>query len=179
MTLEQIYFLAEIIAAFAIVVSLIYLAIQIKQSRIQAKKDAIDVITIRRSSILGVLSENSELSIIIPKGLASSTKLSENEYFRYHSYLYTLFIAIEMAFIKWIKKDLDKEVWKAWDEVIRWWLRFPSVQSWWSRNIIGGFTDDFDSYVDGIILDLNENPDVNFEKQIKFMEAAGLNSEEE
>jgi len=173
MTLEQFYFIAEIIAALAIIVSLIYLAIQIKQSRIQSKKDAIDVITIRRSGILGILSENTELSYIIPKGLSSSSKLSENEYFRYHSYLYTLFVAIEMAFIKWSNKDLDDNIWKAWDEVIHWWLRFPSVQLWWSRNIIGGFTADFNNYVNDIISELTENPTSDFEKQIEFMKSAG------
>lgn len=44
MTLEQIYLLAEIISAMAVVVSLIYLGVQVKHSRIQGQNQAFDLI---------------------------------------------------------------------------------------------------------------------------------------
>ena len=173
MTLEQASFFAEIIAALAVVVSLLYLGIQIKRSRIQSENEAIDMLTNSRSNYIGLLAENTELSYIIPKGLASRTKLTANEYFRYHSYLYTLFVGLEIGFIKWKRKGINDEIWGAWDEATHWWLGFPSVQKWWKENSIGGFTVDFNKYVQSKIDQLKGEPTEELEKQMAFMEEAG------
>ena len=173
MTLEQAYFFAEIIAATAVVGSLLYLGIQIKRSRIQSENEAMDMITNGRSDYLGILATNTELSFIIPKGLASRVKLTPNELFRFHGYLYTLFVGLEIAYIKWERKDINDELWKAWDEAIHWWLRFPSVRKWWQGNIIGGFTTGFKKYIQAMIAEIEMEPAEKFEKQIAFMAAAG------
>ncbi len=173
MTLEQAYFLAEIMAAVAVVVSLLYLGIQIKRSRIQSENEAIDMLTNSRSNYIGLLAENTELSYIIPKGLASKKKLTANEYFRYHSYLYTLFVGLEIGYIKWKRKGINDEVWGAWDEAAYWWLGFPSVQKWWMDNSIGGFTVNFKKYAQSKIDLLKGEPNEELEKQLAFMEEAG------
>jgi hypothetical protein len=179
MKLEDIYFFAQIVAGTAVVISLVYLGSQIKRSRIQAENDAIDSITTARAGILKILAENSELSFIIPKGLSSRSSLTPNEMFRFNSYLYVLFVMIEIGFIKWKRKDINNELWKAWDEAVNWWLRFPNVRLWWQHNMIGGFTGEFNEYVNKIIEgNGNENTEA-FEKQLSFMEAAGNNSAQE
>jgi len=173
MNLEQLSFLAEIIAAVAVVVSLLYLGIQIKRSRTQSENEAIDMLTNGRSAYIGLLAENTELSYIVPKGLASKTKLTANEYFRYHSYLYRLFVGLEIGFIKWKRKGINDELWGAWNEAIHWWLGFPSVQKWWKNNSIGGFTVDFNKYVQSTIEQKKGEPTEQLEKQMAFLEEAG------
>ena len=45
MNLEQIYLVAEIIAAFAVVISLLYLGKQLKSTRVHAQNQANNLIT--------------------------------------------------------------------------------------------------------------------------------------
>jgi hypothetical protein len=165
--------MAEIIAAIAVVISLLYLGVQIKRSRIQSENEAMDTLVNGRSNYLKILSEDTELSLLVAKGLSSKTKLTANEIFRFNNFLYVLFIGLETAFLKWKKHDVDTELWSAWDEVTHWWLRFPSVRFWWQHNIIGGYTQRFKTYLDGIMEEISREDPNLIEKQLVFMEEAG------
>jgi len=48
MNLDQIYIVSEIISALAVVISLIYLGVQVKHSRIQSKNQTFDLIATQR-----------------------------------------------------------------------------------------------------------------------------------
>ena len=100
MNLEQIYFIAEILAAIAVVFSLLYLAIQLKHSRIQNKKEATDLITVQRAQFITLLATDSDLSRIVAKGLTGTSKLHANDYYRFTSYLYNIFVHLELGFRK-------------------------------------------------------------------------------
>ncbi len=178
MNLEQAYFLAEILSAAAVVISLLYLGLQIKRSRIQSENEAMELITGRRADYIQLLATNADLSFIIPKGLVSRTKLSPNEYFRFSSYQYTVFIGLEVAFIKWKRRDIDGQIWKAWDEALHWWLSFPGVRNWFQGNVVNGFTAEFNQYAQKVIAKLENQPLPDFEQLITFMEAAGTSLKE-
>ncbi len=173
MTLEQASFLAEIIAAIAVVASLIYLGIQVRNSRLQAKSDAIDLITKERSEFVKMMSQDYDLSLIVPKGLAATSKLPANEYYRFNNFIYYIFITLESGYRKWESNDLDDKLWQAWDEAILWWLLFPGVQTWWKHNIVPGYTASFKNYIDSIIKKIDEEGLTANKKQIEFMEEAG------
>ena len=178
MNLEQISIYAEIISAAAVVASLIYLGIQIKLGRIQAENEAIDVISSRRSDFIEIIARDKELSYIIAQGLASRRKLTPNEHFRYTSYLFTVFVALEIGFIKWHRKGARSEMWRAWDEVIRWWLSFSSVQRWWQSNVINGFTSNFNRYVQNLVIELQVEPPADLGGLVDFLEMAGNKTDE-
>ncbi|WP_297707934.1 hypothetical protein [uncultured Eudoraea sp.] len=173
MTLEQIYLLAEIVAAIAVVASLIYLSIQIRNSRSQAKSDAIDLITKERSEFVKMMAQDQELSLIVPKGLAAKSKLPANEYYRFNNFLYYIFITLESGYRKWENNDLDEELWKGWDEAVYWWLLFPGVQTWWVNNIAPGYTESFKKYINNNIEKIKVEGWSANKQQIKFMEEAG------
>jgi len=173
MNLEQIYFIAEILAAIAVVFSLLYLAIQVKHSRIQNKKEASNLITIQRAQFITLLATDSDLSRIVAKGLTGTSKLHANDYYRFTSYLYNIFVHLELGFRKWEGKDIDFKTWKAWHEASQWWFICPGVQSWWKHDFIKGFTPEFNAYVNNCMAKVNsiENPQLN--KLISFLEEAG------
>lgn len=167
------YFIAEIIAVVAVVISLVHLGIQIRQSRIQSIKESMDKITQERADFIKLLATESELSQIIAMGLASNSKLKAKEYFRFTSYLYYLFVQLELGFRKWKRGHIDNELWNAWNEGVRWWIRCPGTRSWWNNNPAGGFTPDFKAYINQIMESvINEPPEV-FSKQLDFLEKIG------
>lgn len=173
MSLDQIYVISQIISALAVVVSLIYLGVQVKHSRIQSKNQAFDLIATQRGLFTNLLATDADLSRIVAQGLAGKTKMQPNDYYRFTCYLYNLSINLELAHKKWLKKDLDKESWRAWDEASQWWFACPGVQNWWKYNAIGGFTTEYKNYVSGCIEKLNSNDNPNLEKVIAFLEAVG------
>ena len=81
--IEQVYFIAEIIAAIAVVLSLLYLGLQIKNSRIQSQNDFVDLITRHRGDHIKLLTGDGELPCILAKGFAAKRKLHPNEYLRF------------------------------------------------------------------------------------------------
>jgi len=173
MTLEQVHLIAEIVAAIAVVASLLYLGLQIRNSRIQVQNDSMDLITKERGEITRILAEDSEMSRIIPKALAGKRKLHPNEHFRFSGYMYYAFINFELGFRKWKKKELDDVLWRAYEEAIRWWLTSPGTQKWWKNNLVGGFTQDFNNHVNNLIEIINNEDLSYYDKQIDFMDKAG------
>lgn len=173
MTLEQVYFIAEIIAAVAVVLSLLYLGLQIKNSRIQSQSDSIDLITRQRGDHIKLLAGDSEMASILAKGFAAKRKLHPNEQVRFSSYIYYVFVNYESAFRKWKKKEIDEALWIAIDQGMHWWLTGPGVRKWWNNQLIGGYTQEFKKYVDHKIKIVDEEDFSIYEKQINFMDEAG------
>lgn len=163
------YFIAEIIAAIAVVISLVHLGIEIKQTRIQSIKESMDKITQERADFIRLLATESELSQIIAAGLSGSTRLKTKEYFRFTSYLYYLFVQLELGFRKWKRGHIDDELWNAWNEGVRWWIRCPGTRYWWKTNPAGGFTPEFKHYINRIIDSVIKEPPEIFSKQLDFL----------
>ncbi len=164
------YFIAEIIAAIAVVISLVHLGIEIRQTRKQSIKESMDKITKERADFIKLLATESELSQIIAAGLSSSSRLKTKEYFRFTSYLYYLFVQLELGFRKWKRGHIDDELWNAWNEGVRWWIRCPGTRDWWKNNPAGGFTPEFKEYIDRIIDAVIKEPPEIFSKQLDFLE---------
>lgn len=164
------YFIAEIIAALAVVISLVHLGIQIRQTRIQSIKESMDIITRERADFIKLLATESELSMIIAAGLSGASKLKAKDYFRFTSYLYYLFVQLELGFRKWKRGHVDEELWTAWNEGVRWWIRCPGTRDWWQTNPAGGFTQEFKDYIDKISTAVAQEPPEVFAKQIDFLE---------
>ncbi len=173
MILEQAYFIAEIIAAFAVVLSLLYLGWQIRNSRIQSHNDSIDLITKQRGDHIKLLAESSEISRIFAKGFAAKKKLHPNEQLRFSSYMFYVFVNYELAFRKWKRNEITDALWKPIDQGMHWWLTGPGVRKWWKNNLVKGYTEEFNKYVNQMIETVN-NEDLSFyEKQVTFMDEAG------
>lgn len=174
MALEQIYFLAEIAAAISVVLSLLYLSIQLRNSRRQSINEFNYIISKERADFLKILASDRELSLIIPLGLVGKLNGKENDYFRFSSYLYHLFVHLELGYRKGKVREIDSELWDCWKEASEWWFRCPGVQLWWQHNLVGGFTKEFKLHVDNTIESVNkEDPNI-FNSQLEFLEKAGV-----
>ncbi len=167
------YFIAESIAAIAVIVSLVHLGVQIRQSRIQSIKESMDVITKERADFIKLLATESDLSEIIAEGLSHSEKLKPRDYFRFTSYLYYLFVQLELGFRKWKRGHIDDELWEGWNEAVYWWIRCPGTRVWWNNNPAGGFTKQFKIYINNIMAEVANEPNDFFSKQLEFLQKVG------
>tara|TARA_R110000868_G_scaffold107627_2_gene294409 strand:+ start:249 stop:800 length:552 start_codon:yes stop_codon:yes gene_type:complete len=173
MDLEQLYFIAEIIAALAVIVSIIYLGIQIRNTRIQNQKEMYLNMSKFRSELTLNLASNKELSYIVAQGLSGKTEMNANDYFRFSNFAFSYFVGYEVAFQRNKSKDIDNDIAIGLKESLNWWLSFPGVQVFWKNNLAYGFSSDFVKYINELIIDLNHTSQNSFVNQIEFMQKAG------
>jgi len=110
MNLEHWYHVAEIVSSIAVVVSLCFLALELRLYLRQARQDSIDLITSRRHDLLRVLADDGELSDIVWKGLAGTPRLPADEWSRFGFYMYCVILELERAWLRGKAGVLDKQV---------------------------------------------------------------------
>ena len=143
MNLQHWYYVAEIVASIAVVVSLCVVALELRLYLRQARQDSVDLITSRRHDILRVLADDGELADIVWKGLAGTPRLPADEWSRFGFYMYSLVLELERAWLRGKAGALDQQVIQVWDHALNWWLQHPGVGAWWRGNHPGfqaGFT---------------------------------------
>jgi len=152
--LQALANIGEIIGAITVVLSLIYLAVQIRQStqaqRTENYSRALDRLAAMQSS----LSQDDEFSLMFSKGAVDASKLTAQERIRFTWSLYEAFGAFEFMFHASKTDAIPEEVWRRWSYAVAWWLTFPGVQTWWSSRPLP-FTDSFTSFVESL---LEDNP---------------------
>lgn len=152
--LESLANLGEIIGAIAVVVSLIYLAVQVRQNTHAQQTENYSRALDRVAAMQSTLSQDSETSAIFSKGVADPSDLRPTERLQFTWAMYELFGAFEFMFLASKTKAIPEEVWQRWSSAVAWWLTFPGVQTWWKIRPIP-FTDSFTLYVESL---LRSNP---------------------
>jgi len=147
MTLEHWYFVAEILAAFAVVLSLCFLAFELRRNSNHVKRQSMDLLTIHRVDALKAFYEDEAMASIIWKGFAHEPRLPAHEWARFGLFLYSFFLLFEVAFRKFDGKELDQTTWKSWQDGLAWWLQQPGVRSWWKSDH-PGYCTSFTEYID-------------------------------
>ncbi len=91
MTLEHWYFVAEIVAAAAVVLSLCFLAFELRRNSNHVKRQSMDLLTIHRVEALKAFYEDEELASVIWKCFANESRLPAHEWARFGLFLYSFF----------------------------------------------------------------------------------------
>jgi mannosyltransferase OCH1-like enzyme len=168
--LESLAYLGEIIGAVAVVVSLIYLAIQVRQNTHAQRTENFSRALDRVAAMQATLSQDSEAAVILSKGVVEPTSLTPGERLQFTWAMYELFGAFEFMFLVSSDAAIPEEVWQRWSAAVAWWLSFPGVQTWWQIRPIP-FTRRFTSYVDAL---LKDNPtDVQITRRYQDFLASG------
>jgi hypothetical protein len=161
---------AEIIGGLAVVISLVYLALQVRQNTYSLRTENYARALDRVAAIQAQLGQNSDLSRMLTKGTISSANLTSAERIQFSWCLYEIFGSFEFMFHAAETRALPDEVWERWSLAVAWWLVYPGVQEWWHARPIP-FSSSFVSYVEKT---LQDNPtDTNAtERWRNFIEGA-------
>ncbi len=146
MNLEQAAFIAEVIGGLGVILSLAYLATEVRRSTKQAQQDSMTMLTSKRTEIMYQVTDNPDLALIVWRCLAGS-RVAPHEWARYSLYLSTTMITIEMGFRKIWAKEVDEVTAKTWREGADFWFKFPGMRTWWRAGQIG-FSDQFRAYIE-------------------------------
>jgi hypothetical protein len=154
MTLEDLGNIGEFVAAIAVVVSLVYVAFQIRQGSRQIVQNTNSVLgsveletTRLHSDWLLSVAQSSELGRIWRLGISEPTKLTEDEKVQFAMLIGSAFYAIEGPFRQYQRGLLSEDSWEPMDELIARYMRSPAVLEWWANRDVP-FAKTFSEYVD-------------------------------
>jgi hypothetical protein len=148
--LQSLANIGEIVGAVAVVVSLVYLAVQVRQNTKAQQSENFSRALDRIAAMQATLSQDSESAVVFSNGVSDTATLSPRERLQFTWAMYELFGAFEFLYLSSLQNAIPEEIWERWSSAIAWWLMFPGVQSWWQARPIP-FAESFTAYVDRLI----------------------------
>lgn len=131
MNWDAIGAIAETIGAAGVIVSLLYLAIQIRGDAGAKRAATIHEQQEAYRGFLHMMATNQEVSDIYIKGIQDFHSLETTELPRFTSIVGYLFRIFEENFFLWKDGQLEKRIWHGYVSPIGDSLNYPGVQAWW------------------------------------------------
>lgn len=133
--------IAEIISAFAIVVSLIYAVNEFKRSQTLTSRDVENIVYSRMMELDKLLIENPELVNIVVKASDHSGEITREELKRFLAYEHIYYDSWETLWYYYKEGVMEEGAWNSWDD---WFIldsRQRSIIGWKGnrKNYAGGF----------------------------------------
>lgn len=132
MTLNDVYLVSQIVAAAAVILTLILLIISIRQNTQAQRTASVQSITAAIAAINVPAMESPALG----KALAATTRdwrsASRDERIISHYFLFTFFKLLEQAWYQHKAGALDDGVWRGWETSLLRFFHSPGVaEAWW------------------------------------------------
>lgn len=124
---------AEAIGAIAVVASLIYLAIQVRQNTRAVRASTYDGMVRASGDFLRPLIEDAALALTFERlaGDWADARVGSEDRTRAMYLLTQLFRTWENVYYQWRQGMLEDWLWRAWQTVILSYFNQPGIQEWW------------------------------------------------
>jgi len=147
--LQRYSLVAEILGGLAVVLSIIYLAVEIQSNTHAIQTQSHQGLLELLNELAYMRFENADLML---KGDGNYEELNESERYQYTELWSARLNIYEQAFNAYSSGTLSKELWQAWDgDGQRRRICMESSQRIWVR-LFDGFGPDFQLHMDGIIM---------------------------
>ena len=140
--------ISEVVGAVAVVISLVYLAYQVRQNTRAIRGSTLDAITDHQQD---ELRWSAEISHIWKKALDAPDTLTFDESWQLGEWTNAAFTARQNEFHQYRHGLLDKEVWLASENIIRLLVAIEWVRNWWQEHARNDRSAEFAALVDRII----------------------------
>ena len=157
MTLEEIYYIGQTVAVVALVVSLVFVGVQIRQNTRATRAASHNAVSDSLNEINRLFAENADVTRIWIAGINNRQALSEEERWRFDSTLRAYMHVCETMYIQAGLGAGDKSIMLAEVEGIRLVITSPGSREWWAENPYG-FCDEFRAYVADLAKSAEEAP---------------------
>ncbi len=147
MTLDDLGNIGEFVGAIGVIVSLVYLAVQIRRNTSSVRASTFQE-AVRDVAILSdLLATDAELARIWSSGLRDLDTLKPDERVRFAAYMLGMFRRLENVVYQTQHGSLDPAYWDGQLSSMRSTLTQPGVAAWWER-ARGLFSPSFREYVE-------------------------------
>ena len=123
----------EFFGAFAVVVTLIYLAVQIRQNTRATMAESRYSAGQTNTEVCLAIATDPEFSDIWRRGLADLSTLSVEERFRWNYFAYASWDSWEIAHTQWRRRMLSDGDWVKYQRIIEMQMAAPGIREYWSE----------------------------------------------
>ena len=145
--LEALGNVGELLGGIGVVITLAYLAFQIRRNTQSVRSAALDSISSSISDFLDKVAQDPALTKLWFDGLSGTVELSENDDRRFSLLLISLVRRWENAFHQSRTGILDSQSWSGMADGLTFVLSSPGAQIWWQRSR-GLFSADIVAYAE-------------------------------
>jgi hypothetical protein len=131
MTLEQWALIAQIISAVAVIASLLFVGIQLKQATSAIRATSSQAHSALYTDLVRSIIDNDDFARIWTIGLTRPKELSEEEWVRFVAYASALFRLYESSRVQWLNGRLDEEHWHTIERQAADFGHLPGLQIAW------------------------------------------------
>lgn len=149
-TLEELSDLGQVVSAVAVVVSLMYVAFQVRQNTASLRTENYARALDRIADMQARLGADSRFAGIVSRGAVNPARLAPEERIQFAWAFYEMFGAFEFMYLQWLAAAMPPEVWHRWAPTLQWWISLPGVQAWW-RARPTPFSPKFTAFVDSML----------------------------
>ena len=137
MNWQVVSVVADILAAVAVVFSVVYLAIQIRRNTVATLSQTHYLTTAALSQDAATMASSADLSRLYRVGLSSPDELEEDESFRFALIATSQFRTFENLYFQHRAGLLNEDFWSGHRENILWFYHRPGMQGWWKEKRLG------------------------------------------
>lgn len=130
-TLTELAALAEIVAALAVVVSLIYVGQELRSNTAAVKAESLQSVADASGELLTTIASDSALSRIRQLGSDNISLLTDAERYRYATLLRVSFFTLQNVYFQSELEVLDPRVWAGYERVVCELWANPGVRATW------------------------------------------------
>jgi len=143
---EAISAIGQIVGAIGVVVSLIYVATEVRNSaratQLASRRSISEIFT----SLSRQLAEHPDLRELYYRGLHDFESLEGTDLVGFAQVMLQLFRAYEEAYYGHLEGDVDPRLWRGWEAAMRDINGYPGVQAYW-RSRSHWYSEEFAKYI--------------------------------
>lgn len=151
-TLQEWANLAEIIGNVAIILSLVFVGLQISDSTKEMRANTAYNSTFALQSFYNEMGTNEQASKVFRKGMSDPSSLSEDEAFEFLMGLHSIVLAYQSIYFVGVEGTLDAALYKAMSSALEGAVTAPGFAWYWQQRE-NYFTEEFIGFVNQMITD--------------------------
>jgi hypothetical protein len=150
MNWEMLSAIGQVVAAIGVIVSLIYLAVQIREQNKERRRAGINVLTVQWSDLVKTGQESREFATLFLRGMRSFEDLDAPDKLSFSAFFTRYTRNCEGMFIYYRDGALEKGLWNEVERTMADYFAYPGVRQWWATRK-HWLTDEFRAVVEAII----------------------------
>ena len=131
MNWEAVGAIAEAIASFGVIISLVYLAVHNRKQTVDNRLTTGSELANQIIDMSGSVADNKDLSSLFLKGLRDFDSLDPTEMLQFSAFCNRLFRIAEVMFHQHQRGRLDVTVWSGLNQVVQDFCKYPGMKDWW------------------------------------------------
>jgi len=148
--------IGELLGAFLVLVTLVYLSLQIRNNTKEVKSESAHRVTDSFNQLNLLVASDERLAELWHKGVANYDDLSDSEKASFGFIQLAAFRIYDSLYYQIQRGTGNKQLWKGEINTIRWLLSCPGMRSWWRQQQFA-FSPSFHEYIDNIICEQSED----------------------